>query len=119
MHDAVADRVRRRDVTKCCDGWDVKTLAVQVLFTLGQQLLARKRGELQRRGPRVDGIDDDCASIAGMDPQFNLLDRYWRAANYLTVGQIYLQDEPAAARAARGPSTSSRACSATGAPRPG
>ncbi len=33
-----------------------------------------------------------------MDPQFNLLDRYWRAANYLTVGQIYLRGEPAAAR---------------------
>ena len=29
-----------------------------------------------------------------MDAQFNLLDRYWRAANYLTVGQIYLQDNP-------------------------
>ena len=29
-----------------------------------------------------------------MDPQFNLLDRYWRAANYLTVGQIYLRANP-------------------------
>ena len=29
-----------------------------------------------------------------MDAQFNLIDRYWRAANYLTVGQIYLQDNP-------------------------
>ena len=24
----------------------------------------------------------------------NLLDRYWRAANYLSVGQIYLLDNP-------------------------
>ena len=26
--------------------------------------------------------------------RLNLIDRYWRAANYLTVGQIYLQDNP-------------------------
>ena len=25
---------------------------------------------------------------------FQNLDAYWRAANYLTVGQIYLQDHP-------------------------
>jgi xylulose-5-phosphate/fructose-6-phosphate phosphoketolase len=27
-------------------------------------------------------------------PSFELIDRYWRAANYLSVGQIYLQDNP-------------------------
>jgi xylulose-5-phosphate/fructose-6-phosphate phosphoketolase len=27
-------------------------------------------------------------------PDLDALDRYWRAANYLTVGQIYLQDNP-------------------------
>ncbi|UCF52049.1 MAG: hypothetical protein JSV48_22535 [Bradyrhizobium sp.] len=27
----------------------------------------------------------------------DLLDRYWRAANYLSVGQIYLLDNPACA----------------------
>ena len=37
-----------------------------------------------------------------MDSQFNLLDRYWRAANYLTVGQIYLPGESASPRAALG-----------------
>jgi phosphoketolase len=26
--------------------------------------------------------------------QIRLLEAYWRAANYLTVGQIYLQDNP-------------------------
>ena len=26
--------------------------------------------------------------------ELNALDAYWRAANYLTVGQIYLQDNP-------------------------
>ena len=29
-----------------------------------------------------------------------LMDAWWRAANYLSVGQIYLMDEPAAARTA-------------------
>ena len=46
------------------------------------------------------------------------LDAWWRANNYLTIGQIYLQAQPAAARAAAPPSTSSRGCSATGAPAP-
>ena len=34
------------------------------------------------------------ASSADTDAQFHLLDRYWRAANYLSVGQIYLLDNP-------------------------
>ncbi|KQW49192.1 phosphoketolase [Nocardioides sp. Root1257] len=29
-----------------------------------------------------------------MDPDFATLDRWWRAANYLSVGQIYLMDNP-------------------------
>jgi xylulose-5-phosphate/fructose-6-phosphate phosphoketolase len=28
------------------------------------------------------------------DPQAQVIDRYWRAANYLSVGQIYLMDNP-------------------------
>lgn len=28
------------------------------------------------------------------EAQFTLIDRYWRAANYLSVGQIYLMDNP-------------------------
>ena len=28
------------------------------------------------------------------DDQLQLIDRYWRAANYLSVGQIYLMDNP-------------------------
>jgi xylulose-5-phosphate/fructose-6-phosphate phosphoketolase len=35
-------------------------------------------------------IDDKRASSGNLD----LLDRYWRAANYLSVGQIYLMDNP-------------------------
>ena len=46
------------------------------------------------------------------------LDAYWRAANYLSVGQIYLLDNPLLREPLR-PSTSSRGCSATGAPRRG
>ena len=46
------------------------------------------------------------------------IDAYWRAANYLAVGQIYLLDNPLLKEPLT-PNTSSRACSATGAPRPG
>jgi xylulose-5-phosphate/fructose-6-phosphate phosphoketolase len=28
------------------------------------------------------------------DDEIAAIDAYWRAANYLTVGQIYLQDNP-------------------------
>ena len=42
--------------------------------------------------------------------------RYWQAANYLTVGQIFLQDNPLL-RTRSGRTTSSRGCSATGGPR--
>ncbi len=30
----------------------------------------------------------------GLELELELLDRYWRAANYLSVGQIYLLDNP-------------------------
>ena len=33
-------------------------------------------------------------SQPNLAPEFELLDRYWRAANYLSVGQIYLMDNP-------------------------
>jgi hypothetical protein len=40
-----------------------------------------------QNGPRADQ-----SSLNGND--LNLVDRYWRAANYLSVGQIYLLDNP-------------------------
>jgi len=43
-----------------------------------------------------------------------LMQRYWQAANYLTIGQIYLGANPLLREPLRG-STSSPACSATGA----
>ena len=49
--------------------------------------------------------------------QVQALDAYWRAANYLSVGQIYLMDNPLLAEPLR-PDTSSRGCSVTGARRP-
>ena len=45
-----------------------------------------------------------------------LIDAYWRAANYLSVGQIYLFDNPLLREPLKG-STSSRGCSAIGARR--
>ena len=44
-----------------------------------------------------------------------LIDAYWRAANYLSVGQIYLLETHCCASRC-GPSTSSRGCSVTGEP---
>ena len=49
------------------------------------------------------------------DNELELMHAYWRACNYLSVGMIYLQDNPLLQRAARSRSTSSTGCSATGA----
>src|SRR5580704_8436533 len=38
-------------------------------------------------------ITDTAAGPLG-NSQLELIDRYWRAANYLSVGQIYLRDNP-------------------------
>ena len=53
---------------------------------------------------------------AATTSNLELLDRYWRAANYLSVGQIYLLDNPLLREPLR-PSTSSHGCSVIGAPR--
>ena len=50
--------------------------------------------------------------------ELDAMNAWWRAANYLSVGQIYLLDNPLL-REPLAPSTSSRACSATGARPPG
>jgi len=47
------------------------------------------------------------------------LDAYWHAANYLSVGQIYLLDNPLLRESLCAWSTSSRGCWAIGAPRRG
>ena len=52
-------------------------------------------------------------------PELEAMHAYWRAANYLSVGQIYLSDNPLLQEAADAWSTSSRDCSATGARRRG
>ncbi len=62
------------------------------------------------------------AGANGGPPSPDLLrkiDAYWRAANYLSVGQIYLYDNPLLETAPHRASTSSHGCSATGARRPG
>ena len=45
--------------------------------------------------------------------ELRLLDAYWRAANYLSVGQIYLLDNPLLAQPL-GPEHVNRVCSGTG-----
>jgi len=46
--------------------------------------------------PSLSGeLVHDGASVRTLDPTtLALIDRYWRAANYLSVGQIYLADNP-------------------------
>jgi len=44
------------------------------------------------------------------------LDAWWRAANHLAVGQIYLMDNPLLRAPLSPEHTSSRGCSGTGAP---
>ena len=51
------------------------------------------------------------------DADTRTLDCYWRAANYLAVGQIYLMANPLLTSRC-GPSTSSRGCWGTGVPAP-
>ena len=53
------------------------------------------------------------------DSVLSRIDTWWRAANYLSVGQIYLLDNPLLREPPDGATTSSRGCSATGARRPG
>ena len=50
-----------------------------------------------------------------MTTDLKTLDAWWRAANYLAVGQIYLMDNPLLREPLAPRSTSSHACSATGA----
>ena len=56
--------------------------------------LAGTAGTLRRSRDRDRAGPPDC------DTELKNLDAYWRAANYLSVGQIYLLRQPAAARAA-------------------
>src|SRR5262249_15952953 len=45
---------------------------------------------------RAPGVSPKPAQTVGplSAEQLSRMDRYWKAANYLTVGQIYLQDNP-------------------------
>jgi xylulose-5-phosphate/fructose-6-phosphate phosphoketolase len=42
----------------------------------------------------VGRVSDATAPAPATDDELALIDRYWRAANYLSVGQIYLLDNP-------------------------
>ncbi len=42
----------------------------------------------------VVGVTTTANTSSASDEELALIDRYWRAANYLAVGQIYLLDNP-------------------------
>src|SRR5439155_918551 len=67
----------------------------------GHLSAGRPDGRPRRRPSRVRptrvprrGVAEDTSHHDGGMMDFQNLDAYWRAANYLTVGQIYLQDNP-------------------------
>ena len=65
---------------------------------------ARRLPRVHRRGRagvRMTTTDASIGCTAPLDPaELAQIDAWWRAANYLSVGQIYLLGEPAAAGAA-------------------
>lgn len=50
------------------------------------------RGEVEDNA--VHSADTSDAVAAPAEQELGLLDAWWRAANYLSVGQIYLQENP-------------------------
>src|SRR5512132_724094 len=69
-----------------CDSSDARTLA------RSRHAGARACAE---RGARRDAGMTETTSVGTLTPEeLGLLDAYWRAANYLSVGQIYLLDNP-------------------------
>ena len=50
---------------------------------------------LRTQAPRSKGTPvEDGTAVASLAPDLLKMDAYWRAANYLSVGQIYLYDNP-------------------------
>jgi xylulose-5-phosphate/fructose-6-phosphate phosphoketolase len=62
------------------------------------------------------GVDGVNLAAKSTPEELRKIDAYWRAANYLSVGQIYLYANPLL-RSRSSSSTSSRACWDTWGPR--
>ena len=73
------------------------------------------------RGPTLPPVPYELGHVEGpLTPaELRVIDAWWRAANYLAVGQIYLIDEPDARASRCRPSTSSRGSSGISARCPG
>ena len=67
--------------------------------------------------PRTKTKSKATAKSATTPADFRLLDAYWRAANYLSVGQIYLFDNPLLRKPLQARAHQAAAARATGAPR--
>src|ERR1700716_3914201 len=53
-----------------------------------------ERQPQQRPSPMAASVPTHNGAAAPVEGELELLDRYWRAANFLAVGQIYLLDNP-------------------------
>ena len=60
--------------------------------TLADGLPGRDRAAAPRQGGGLTVTETERAPLGG--DELRLIDAYWRAANYLSVGQIYLLDNP-------------------------
>jgi xylulose-5-phosphate/fructose-6-phosphate phosphoketolase len=56
--------------------------------------MASKRGETSATTQKPPDRDDASRKERLRDDVLQRIDAYWRAANYLSVGQIYLYDNP-------------------------
>ncbi len=61
------------------------------MYHFDARISSTVRGAAPPREPRVEAAPGGAAFSADL---LERIDRYWRAANYLTVGQIYLRDNP-------------------------
>src|SRR5678816_4767395 len=56
--------------------------------------MSETRPAWRPQNPEQETMTDPAQSSSQSSDSFHLLDAYWRAANYLSVGQIYLLDNP-------------------------
>ena len=67
----------------------------------GLRPVPRGGGIAPPRGSSLTAFPGGLWNVLVPEQELSLIDAYWRAANYLSVGQIYLYDNPLLARAAR------------------
>ncbi len=89
---------------------------VYVIPSDEEAIIARETTSLFQSAAGYTDKEEDAMANVYRKTKSPVLDAYWRAANYLSVGQIYLLDNPLLKEPLK-PRISNRGCSATGARR--